>query len=97
MTETISHGDIAENGDQLSETELTVTFSNPPAVTANEGYAILLSTQATGGEHYDIYYQTGNAYAGGNALEKASGGAWAKPPAITDYDFSFKVVTTYTQ
>ena len=77
VTETTG-GDIAENGDQLSETELTVTFSNPPAVTATR-VMLLLSTQATGGEHYDIYYQTGNAYAGGNALERL-GGAWAKPP-----------------
>ena len=96
-TETIAHGDIAANTESVtaSATELMVTFSSPPAVTANEGYAILMSNQ--GSAHYDIYYQAGNAYAGGNALEKASGGAWAKPPAITDYDFSFKVVTTYTQ
>lgn len=92
-TKTILNGDVPARNESLTST--TVTFSSPATVVAGEEYAFLLQTSDIAG--YDLWYNADD-YADGIAL-KDIGNGWEDLLDVDSIsiDFSFQVITTYTQ
>lgn len=90
-TQAVPDADVPGNLQAVSA--VTVTFSTPATLSANTVYAILVSSTASGGEHYQLAYDASNNYASGTGLTATNGGTWS----ATSYDISFQTVMTYTQ
>ena len=84
---------IANAGVPATEGAVKVTFEAPATVVAGTEYAILVSSpaNASGDEHFEMFYITAEDYADGAALEDdGTGTNWA----TQSYDFSFETVVT---
>ena len=92
-TESIT--DESVPGTLQSVGEVTVTFASPPTLTADDTYAILISSTAdsSGGEHYLVAYDADNDYSEGTGIQADSSGVWSS----AGYDISFETVMTSLQ